>query len=255
MQLTQGMTALVTGGVSGLGEASAVALLERGLNVVAVDLNEERGAAMEKQYAGQLKFIKADVADAEQMQKAVSTAQAWGQFRALVHCAGIGGPVRLIEKDGSPGSLEKYTNIVRINQIGTFNTLRLSAVAMAQNEPLEGERGACVLTASVAGYEGQIGQIPYASSKAAVIGMTIVAARDLASKMIRVCTIAPGLFDTPILAKLPENVRQSLAASVPNPARLGRPPEYAMTALHILENPMLNGETIRLDGAIRMQPR
>ncbi|MDR0259734.1 MAG: SDR family NAD(P)-dependent oxidoreductase, partial [Comamonas sp.] len=170
MQLTQGMTALVTGGVSGLGEASALALLERGLNVVAVDLNEERGAAMEKQYAGQLQFIKADVADAEQMQKAVSAAQAWGQFRALVHCAGIGGPVRLIEKDGSPGSLEKYTNIIRINQIGTFNTLRLSAVAMAQNEPLEGERGACVLTASVAGYEGQIGQIPYASSKAAVIG-------------------------------------------------------------------------------------
>ena len=255
MKLQAGMTALVTGGVSGLGEASARALLERGLNVVAVDLNEERGVTMEKEFAGKLKFVKADVADEAQMQAAVDAAVAFGNFRALVHCAGIGGPVRLIEKDGSAGSLEKYMNIVRINLTGSFNTLRLAAVAMAKNEPIEGERGACVLTASVAGYEGQIGQIPYASSKAGVIGMTIVAARDLATKMIRVCTIAPGLFDTPILSKLPENIRQSLGASVPNPARLGRPPEYAMTALHILENPMLNGETIRLDGAIRMQPR
>lgn len=255
MKLQAGMTALVTGGVSGLGEASARALLERGLNVVAVDLNEDRGIALEKEFEGRLKFVKADVADGDQMAKAVEAAEAFGDFRALVHCAGIGGPVRLIEKDGSPGSLDKYTNIVRINLIGTYNTLRLAAVAMAKNEPIEGERGVCVLTASVAGYEGQIGQIPYASSKAGVIGMTIVAARDLATKMIRVCTIAPGLFDTPILSKLPDNIRQSLGASVPNPPRLGRPNEYAMTALHILENPMLNGETIRLDGAIRMQPR
>lgn len=255
MKLQEGMTALVTGAASGLGEATALALLERGLRVVAVDLNDERGAALERQHAGRLRYVRADVADAEQMAAAVAAAEASGNFRALVHCAGIGGPVRLIEKDGSPGSLEKYTNIVRVNQIGTFNALRLAAVALARNDPVDGERGACVLTASIAGYEGQIGQIPYASSKAAVIGMTIVAARDLASKFIRVCTIAPGLFDTPILAKLPENVRQSLGASVPHPARLGTPPEYAMTALHILENPMLNGETIRLDGAIRMQPR
>ena len=236
MKLQQGMTALVTGGVSGLGEASAIALLERGLNVVAVDLNDERGQAMEQKHAGRLRYVKADVSDEAQMQQAIAAAEAFGNFR-------------------SPGSLEKYVNIIRVTQIGTFNTLRLAAASMARNEPLDGERGACVLTASVAGYEGQIGQIPYASSKAGVIGMTIVAARDLASKFIRVCTIAPGLFDTPILAKLPENVRQSLAASVPNPARLGHPSEYAMTALHILENPMLNGETIRLDGAIRMQPR
>jgi len=255
MKLAQGMTALVTGAASGLGEASATALLERGLNVVAVDLNDERGQAMEQKYAGRLRYVKADVADAEQMARAVAAAEAFGHFRALVHCAGIGGPSRLIEKDGSAGSLEKYTNIIRVNQIGSFNTLRLAAVAMAKNEPVDGERGACVLTASVAGYEGQIGQMPYASSKAAVIGMTIVAARDLASRFIRVCTIAPGLFDTPILAKLPENVRQSLGASVPHPARLGHPSEYALTALHILENPMLNGETIRLDGAIRMAPR
>lgn len=255
MQLQKGMTAIVTGGVSGLGEATALALLERGLNVVAVDLNEERGLAMEQSHNGQLRFIKADVADGEQMQQAIAAAEAYGEFRALIHCAGVGGPVRLVEKDGSPGSLEKYTNIVRINLIGTFNTLRLAAAAMAKNAPIEGERGVCVLTASVAGYEGQIGQIPYASAKAGIIGMTLVAARDLATKMIRVCTIAPGLFDTPILAKLPEEIRQSLAASVPNPPRLGRPNEYALTALHILENPMLNGETIRLDGAIRMQPR
>ncbi len=255
MKLQQGMTALVTGGASGLGEASVHALLERGLNVVAVDLNDERGQALEQQYPGRVRYVKADVSDAEQMAQAIATAEDFGNFRALVHCAGIGGPLRLIEKDGSPGSLDKYVNILRVNLIGTFNVLRLAAVSMAKNEPIAGERGACVLTASVAGYEGQIGQIPYASSKAGVIGMTIVAARDLASKFIRVCTIAPGLFDTPILAKLPENVRQSLGASVPHPARLGHPNEYALTALHILENPMLNGETIRLDGAIRMQPR
>ena len=255
MQLQKGMTAIVTGGVSGLGEATAISLLERGLNVVAIDLNDERGTAMEQKYQGQLRYVKADVSDEAQVAKAIAVAESFGNFRALVHCAGIGGPLRLIEKDGSAGSLEKYTNIIRVNLIGSFNVLRLSAVAMAKNEPIDGERGACVLTASVAGYEGQIGQIPYASSKAGVIGMTIVAARDLATKMIRVCTIAPGLFETPLLMRLPENVRESLGASVPNPSRLGRPSEYAMTALHILENPMLNGETIRLDGAIRMQPR
>ncbi len=255
MKLQQGMTAIVTGGVSGLGEACAEQLLARGLQVVAVDLNDERGAAMERKYAGQLRYVKADVADEQQMQHAVDVARELGNLRALVHCAGIGGPLRLIEKDGSAGSLDKYSNIIRVNLIGSFNALRLAAVAMAGNEPIDGERGACVLTASVAGYEGQIGQIPYASSKAGVIGMTIVAARDLATKFIRVCTIAPGLFETPLLMRLPENVRQSLGASVPHPSRLGQPHEFAMTALHILENPMLNGETIRLDGAIRMQPR
>ncbi|WP_454688388.1 SDR family NAD(P)-dependent oxidoreductase [Achromobacter aloeverae] len=255
MQLDKGMTALVTGGVSGLGEATAIQLLKRGLNVVAVDLNDERGTALERQCQGRLRYVKADVADAEQMAKAVEAAEQFGNLRALVHCAGIGGPMRVLEKDGSPGSLEKFSNIVRVNLIGTFNVLRLAAATLARNEPVDGERGACVLTASVAGYEGQIGQMPYASSKAGVIGMTLCAARDLSSKLIRVCTIAPGLFDTPILAKLPENVRQSLGAMVPHPARLGHPSEFALTALHILENPMLNGETIRLDGAIRMQPR
>jgi NAD(P)-dependent dehydrogenase (short-subunit alcohol dehydrogenase family) len=175
--------------------------------------------------------------------------------RALVHCAGRGGPVRLLDRDGQPGSLETFETIIRTNLTGSFNTLRLAAAAMARNEPVDGDRGACVLTASIAGYEGQIGQIPYASSKAGVIGMTLVAARDLAQRGIRVCTIAPGVFDTPILARLPENVKASLGAAVPHPPRLGQADEFAALALHILDNSMLNGETIRLDGALRMAPR
>ncbi len=197
-------------------------------------------------FGGKVRFLKADVTDTDQMNAVYDAAEAIAPLRALIHCAGLGGPVRVVEKDGSPGSLEKYESIVRINLIGTFNALRLGAARMAKNELIDGERGACVLTASVAAYEGQIGQIPYASAKAGIVGMTLV---------IRVCTIAPGLFDTPLLAKLPENVRASLGAMVPHPPRLGAPDEYASTALHILENPMLNGETIRLDGAIRMAPR
>ena len=177
-------------------------------------------------------------------------------MRVLVHCAGRGGALRILEKDGSPGSLAHYEAIIKVNLTGSFNALRLAAAAMARTEPLEsGERGVVVLTASIAGYEGQIGQIPYASSKAGVIGMALVAARDLASKLIRVCTIAPGIMDTPMLARLPDNVKQSLGASVPNPARLGRPEEYAALAMHIVENAYLNGETIRIDGALRMAPR
>ncbi|MGS1108137.1 SDR family NAD(P)-dependent oxidoreductase [Achromobacter anxifer] len=251
----ENMSAIVTGGASGLGLASTRRLVERGVGVVVVDLNEERGNAVAEEFGAKVRFVKADVCSPEQMNAACDAAESLGALRALVHCAGLGGPVRLVEKDGSPGSLEKYESIVRINLIGTFNTLRLAAARMAKNEPVDGERGACVLTASVAGYEGQIGQIPYASAKAGIIGMTLVAARDLAQRAIRVCTIAPGLFDTPLLAKLPENVRASLGAMVPHPARLGAPDEFASTALHILENPMLNGETIRLDGAIRMAPR
>jgi NAD(P)-dependent dehydrogenase (short-subunit alcohol dehydrogenase family) len=161
----------------------------------------------------------------------------------------------VVNKDGTPGSLETYAEIVGINLIGSFNVLRLAAAQMALNEPLDGDRGVVILTASVAAFEGQIGQIPYASSKAGIVGMTIVAARDLASKAIRVCTIAPGTFDTPLLARVSEDVRASLAATVPHPSRLGQPDEYARLALAIIDNGMLNGETIRLDGAIRMAPR
>ncbi len=249
------LSAVVTGGASGLGYACARQLIMRGVMVVIADLNQERGAAAAAELGPQAVFVRADVCDTAQMSAVFDAAQALGPLRALVHCAGVGGAVRLVEKDGEPGSLEKYESVVRTNLVGTFNTLRLAAARMARNEPVDGERGACVLTASVAAFEGQIGQIPYASAKAGVVGMTLVAARDLASRLIRVCTIAPGLFDTPLLARLPQNVRVSLGASVPHPARLGRPDEFALTALHILENPMLNGETIRLDGAIRMSPR
>ena len=189
------------------------------------------------------------------MNAAFDAAQKLGTLRALIHCAGRGGAVRLIDRDGNPGSLEAFEAVIRTNLIGTFNTLRLAAARMARNEPEGGDRGVCVLTASIAAYEGQIGQVPYASSKAGIVGMTLVAARDLAAKAIRVCTIAPGIFDTPLLARLPEDVRASLGKSVPHPARLGTPDEFAALAVHILENTMLNGETIRLDGALRMQPR
>lgn len=253
---TQGISALVTGGASGLGLASAKRLLAGGANVIIADLPSSPGAAIAKELGPKALFVPADVTSESDMNVVCDAAARIAPLRVLIHCAGRGGPVRLIEKDGSAGSLEAYENIIRINLIGTFNALRLAAVRMANTEPTaEGERGVCILTASVAAYEGQIGQIPYASSKAGVVGMTLVAARDLASKYIRVCTIAPGIFDTPMLARLPEPVRQSLGASVPNPSRLGMPDEYAQLALHIVSNQMLNGETIRLDGALRMAPR
>ena len=249
----ENMSALVTGGASGLGLACARRLVAKGVKVVIVDLNREAGAAAEKELG--VTYAHGDVTNTEQINAALDAAERLGTLRALVHCAGIGGAVRLVEKDGQPGSLEKYEQVVRVNLVGSFNMLRLSAVRMAKNEVVDGERGAMVMTASVAAFEGQIGQIPYSASKAGVVGMTIVAARDLATKFIRVCTIAPGLFDTPLLARLPDNIRASLGASVPHPARLGQPDEFAMMAMQILENPMLNGETIRLDGAIRMTPR
>jgi NAD(P)-dependent dehydrogenase (short-subunit alcohol dehydrogenase family) len=248
-----GNSALVTGGASGLGLGTARALAKAGAKVTILDLPGSAGVEMAAEIGGT--FVAADVTDTAQVEAALDAAEAQGPLRVVVHCAGRGGPVRLVEKDGSPGSLETYTAIINVNLIGTFNVLRLAAARMARSEAVDGERGVCVLTASVAAYEGQIGQIPYTSSKAGIVGMTIVAARDLATKQIRVCTIAPGLFDTPLLARLPEDVKASLGRSVPHPSRLGTPDEYAKLALHIVENPMLNGETIRLDGAIRMQPR
>ena len=246
---------VVTGGASGLGLATARRLLAKGMQVVIADLPTSAGAAVAAELGPMAHFMAADVSSGEQMSAVFDLARALGPVRALVHCAGRGGPVRLLDRDGKPGSLADFETIVRINLTGSFNTLRLAAAAMAVNEPIDGDRGACVLTASIAGYEGQIGQIPYASSKAGVIGMTLVAARDLAQRGIRVCTIAPGVFDTPILARLPEQVKASLGAAVPHPPRLGQADEFAALALHILENPMLNGETIRLDGALRMAPR
>ena len=251
----QNMSAVITDGASGLGLACARQLLAKGVSVVIADHSAERGEAVIDSLGERARFVQADVCNPEQMNHVYDVAESLAPLRALINCAGYGGALRLVEKDGTPGSLEKFEDVIRVNLIGTFNALRLAAVRMAKNELIDHERGVCVLTASVAAYEGQIGQVPYASAKAGIVGMTLVAARDLAQRHIRVCTIAPGIFDTPLLARLPEPVKASLGASVPHPARLGHPDEFAMTALHILENPMLNGETIRLDGAIRMTPR
>jgi NAD(P)-dependent dehydrogenase (short-subunit alcohol dehydrogenase family) len=249
----QGVQALVTGGASGLGRATAQRLAKAGAFVTVLDLPSSDGQAVAAELGG--RFAAADVTDAEQVEAAVQEASAEGPLRILVHCAGRGGPVRLVERDGAAGSLETYSNIVTINLIGTFNVLRLCAASMAKPDPVDDERGVCVLTASIAGYEGQIGQIPYASSKAGVIGMTLVAARDLASRQIRVCSIAPGVFETPMLARLSHEARTKLGESVPHPRRLGQAVEYAALAEHLITNPMINGETVRLDGALRMAPK
>jgi NAD(P)-dependent dehydrogenase (short-subunit alcohol dehydrogenase family) len=245
-----GIGALVAGGASGLGEATARELAARGARVTVADLNEERGAALADELGGA--FAQADVTDEAQVQAAVDSVEG---LRLAVSCAGIGWAERTVGKSGA-ASLQPFETVIRVNLIGTFNVLRLSAAAMSAGEPdAEGERGAVVMTASVAAFDGQIGQTAYSASKGGVVGMTLPAARDLARQGIRVCTIAPGLFDTPLLAGLPEEARQALGAQVPFPPRLGRPDEYARLACHIAENTMLNGEVIRLDGAIRMAPK
>jgi NAD(P)-dependent dehydrogenase (short-subunit alcohol dehydrogenase family) len=254
MDVTSG-SAVVTGGASGLALATARRLVEKGVPTVLVDLPTSAGAEVAAELGGKTRFVAADVTDPEGVAAAVAAADELAPLRTLVHCAGRGGAMRVVDKEGNPGDLAFYEQIVRINLIGTFNVLSQAAARMAAHEPVDGERGVCVLTASVAAFEGQIGQLPYASAKAGIVGLTLVAARDLASKLIRVMTIAPGTFDTPILARLPQNVRDSLGQMTPHPRRLGQPDEFARLAMAIIDNPMLNGETIRLDGAIRMQPR
>ncbi len=249
-----GIVAVVTGGASGLGRATAEILVAGGAKVVIADL-APNGDEVAAEIGGGTQFVQADVTDTDEMNAVFDAAQAMGDLRAVVHCAGRGGPIRIIDREGNPGSLETYESVIRLNLVGSFNVLRLGAARMAKNEPIDGERGVCILTASVAAFEGQIGQIPYASAKAGIVGMTIVAARDLASYQIRVCTIAPGTFDTPILQRVKPEVRETLAAAVPHPRRLGRPNEFAMLAQQIIANLMINGETIRIDGAIRMPPR
>jgi NAD(P)-dependent dehydrogenase (short-subunit alcohol dehydrogenase family) len=251
----EGTSALVTGGASGLGLASARALAKRGAHVTILDLPSSAGAEVAASFDGAADFAPADVTDEASVSAALDLAQSHGPLRAVVHCAGRSHTMRILDKQGQPNPLENYEGVIRTNLIGSYNVLRLSAARMAGNEPLDGDRGAIVLTASVAAWEGQVGQIPYASSKAGVVGMTIVAARDLASYQIRVVTIAPGIFDTPLLGRLPEHVREKLGQSVPHPSRLGDPAEFGELAVHIMENPMINGETIRLDGAIRMAAR
>lgn len=247
-------SAVVSGGASGLGWATARRLADRGARVVIADLPNSRGAEAAAELPN-ARFVPADVTEPDQLDAAFAAAEEAGPLRAVVHTAGRGGPQRVVDRDGNPGSLEKFEDVLRLNVVGTYNAVRLAAARMARQDPVDGERGVLVLTSSAAAYEGQIGQIAYAGSKAAIVGMTLCAARDLAGKQIRVCTIAPGIFDTPLLAGAPEDVRESLNAAVPHPRRMGVPEEYANLALHIVENPYLNGETIRLDGAIRMQPK
>ncbi|MEA2128213.1 MAG: hypothetical protein QOJ85_1104 [Solirubrobacteraceae bacterium] len=252
----EGSGALVVGGASGLGEAAARALHERGAHVVVADLDADRGAALAAELGERASFVATDVTQAEQVEAAVAAAaQPPGGLRISVQCAGIGYAERVARARG-PHRLDAFERVVAVNLTGTFNALRLASAAMLANDPDEsGERGVCVNTASIAAYDGQIGQIAYAASKGGVVAMTLPAARDLAASGIRVCAIAPGLFDTPLLAGLPAEARAQLAAAIPFPPRLGRPPEFAALACHIVTNVMLNGEVIRLDGALRMAPR
>ena len=252
----EGASALVTGGASGLGEATARRLHDAGASVVIADLNTEKGEALAGELGERASFVEANVLEADQVQAAVDAAAAQdGGLRISACCAGIGWAQRTTGKQG-PHDLEVFSNVVKVNLIGSFNVLRLAATAMADNKPdAGGERGVCVNTASIAAFDGQIGQVAYAASKGGIVGMTLPAARDLAGRGIRVLTIAPGLFDTPLLAALPEEQRAALGEGIPFPRRLGDPAEYAQLAQQIAENPMLNGETIRLDGALRMPPK
>ena len=250
------ISALVTGGSSGLGLATVRRLRAAGARVGIADLNPPSDEDLASLGAGVV-YAKTDITDETAVNDALDAIEgAHGPLRAVVHCAGRGGDrVRILDKEGNPGSLETFAEVIRVNLVGTYNILRLGAARIARTEPVDGERGAIVLTASVAAFDGQIGQTSYTAAKAAVHGITLVAARDLASRQIRVNTIAPGTFDTPMLARLRQDIRDSLAAAVPHPRRLGDPDDYAHLAVSLLENPYVNGETIRLDGAIRMPPR
>src|SRR5271157_261021 len=248
--------ALITGGASGLGAATARMILRHGGKVGIIDRNEELGREFAAELGAAARFFAADVAYPDAVQKAVDgTVAAFGGLNICVNCAGIGDAMKIVGKEG-PGDLQRFSRVIRVNLIDTFYTARLAAWVMVKNEPNdEGERGVIVNTASVAAYDGQIGQAAYSASKGGIAGMTLPLARDLARDGVRVMTIAPGLFDTPLLAALPDNVKHALGAMVPFPSRLGQPDEYALLVQQIIENPMLNGEVIRLDGAIRMAPR
>ena len=251
------IAAVVSGGASGLGEATTRALAARGVAVTVLDLQADRGAALAAELGGHTTFVRADVTDEDSVRAAVEHAAGKDRpLRVAVNCAGIGWAGRVLARDGSPHELAPFTRTVLVNLVGTFNVLRLAAAAMARTEPGEdGERGVIVNTASIAAYDGQIGQTAYAASKGGIVGLTLPAARDLAAVGVRVCTIAPGLVDTPLLAGLPEEARTNLAAGIPFPRRLGRPADFAQLALDIVEHGYLNGEVIRMDGALRMAPR
>jgi NAD(P)-dependent dehydrogenase (short-subunit alcohol dehydrogenase family) len=248
--------AVITGGASGLGRATAMRLIAAGAQVALLDRPASAGADVARELGDRAVFAPADVTSADEVTAALDAArQRLGGLNVLVNCAGIGTAARTVSK-GRAARLEDFTRVIQVNLIGTFNCIRLAAALMADNTPTaDGERGVVINTASVAAFDGQIGQAAYSASKGGIVGMTLPIARDLADLGIRVVTLAPGIFDTPLLATLPDPVRVSLGKQVPFPSRLGRPDEYAALACHVLENVMLNGETIRLDGAIRMQPR
>ncbi|MEZ2390372.1 SDR family NAD(P)-dependent oxidoreductase [bacterium RCC_150] len=260
----KGAVALISGGASGLGAATARRLLDAGASVVLLDLSSSAGESFAAELnasgaSGKAVYFPADVTDEEQVQAAVDAAVALGPLRIVVNCAGVATPGKVLGKEGVL-PLENFTRVINVNLVGTFNVIRLAAAAMVRNEPvyteLGGEeRGVIINTASVAAFDGQIGQPAYAASKGAVAAMTLPLARELARSLVRVMAIAPGIFETPMLAGLPREAQDSLGQQVPHPARLGRPAEYANLVAHIVENAMLNGETIRLDGAIRMAPK
>ncbi len=250
------VVAVVTGGASGLGEATARLLASRGALPVILDRDASKAAATATDIGPAASFVQADITDASSVEAAINHATQRGELRIVVGCAGVGWASRTLSKENVPHDLALFNTVIQINLVGTFNVLRVAAAAMAKNSPdANGERGVIINTASVAAYDGQVGQVAYAASKGGVVAMTLPAARDLAPLAIRVMTIAPGTFDTPMMAMLPDAAKQALAAAIPYPKRLGLPSEYAQLAVHIAENPYLNGETIRLDGALRMAPK
>ncbi len=253
----QDLVAVVTGGGSGLGESTARTLVAKGAKVAVLDLGGSKGTAVAQELGDNALFLETDVTSEEQVTAAMERALAtFGALHVAVNCAGIGTAGKTVGKEGQPHDLALFKRTIEVNLIGTFNVIRLAVARIIKNPPnSQGERGVLINTASVAAFDGQIGQAAYSASKGGVVGLTLPIARDLARDGIRCCTIAPGLFETPMLMGLPESARQSLAASIPFPSRLGQPAEYAALACHIIENPMLNGETIRLDGALRMAPR
>lgn len=251
----QDTAALVTGGASGLGRATVEAFLDGGARVVIADLPSSPGETVAKELGDRVRFAPTDVTDEAQVSAAVQAAvESFGPLRVAVSCAGIGWAQRTVDKNG-PHNIDVYKKVIEVNLIGTFNVMRLAAAQMVAQEPIDGERGVLINTASIAAYDGQIGQVAYAASKGGVVAMTLPVARDLASLLVRCCTIAPGTMNTPMLALLPDAQRQALADQIPHPRRLGEPAEYGALARHIVENAFLNGETIRLDGALRMPPK
>ncbi len=252
----QGKVALVTGGASGLGLAAAKQLLEAGAAAVIVDLPTSDGEVVAKELGDRARFAPADVTSEDDVRAAIDVAvESFGGLHIVVNCAGVGFPGRVLTRDGGAIDLERFEFVVRVNLIGTFNVLRLAAAQIASQEPEDEERGVIINTASIAAFDGQIGQAAYSASKGGIVGMTLPIARDLASRLIRCVSIAPGTFDTPMLAGLPDEARAKLAEGIPHPHRLGRPEEFGLLVRHIVENPMLNGEVIRLDGALRMPPK